>query len=282
MPVLGDFDSSHYEQRREWAVAQDGTRIPISLVYKKGIQPDASAPGIVYGYGSYEHAMDPRFSIARLSVLDRGVVWAIAHIRGGGEMGRAWYENGKELHKKNTFSDFVACAKHLVEHGWIDPQRVGAMGGSAGGLLMGAVANLAPEVFRVIHADVPFVDALTTILNPDLPLTVMEWEEWGNPVDNAEVYQYMKEYTPYENVRAVEYPAILATTSLNDTRVFYTEPTKWVARLRETVTSDQQSRPIVLRTEMVAGHGGKSGRYDAWHQYAWEMAFVLGQLGITS
>jgi oligopeptidase B len=221
--------------------------------------------------------MDPYFSVARLSLLDRGFVYAIAHVRGGGEMGRRWYDEGKLAAKSNTFADFVACADHLVEAGWVHPDRLVAEGGSAGGLLIGAAVNLAPGRFRAVHAAVPFVDALTTILDPTLPLTVPEWEEWGNPLADPEVYAGMKAYTPYENIAPVGYPAILATTSLNDTRVHFVEPAKWVARLRETVTNDPAVRPVLLRTEMVAGHGGRSGRYDAWHQYAWELAFLIDQ-----
>ena len=278
-PVLGGFDPDDYQQQRLWASASDGTRIPISLVARRDLLPDGTHPGLLYGYGSYEISIDPAFSVSRLSYLDRGVVFAVAHVRGGGEMGRGWYEDGRMEHKANTFTDFVACAEHLVDSGWVDPDRLGAEGRSAGGLLMGAVLNLAPERFRVVHAGVAFVDALTTILNPALPLTVGEWEEWGNPVESAEIYRLMRTYTPYENIRPVDYPAILATTGLNDTRVFYVEPAKWVARLRETVTSDPQARPILLKTEMVAGHGGKTGRYDAWKETAFEIAFVLDQLG---
>ncbi|WP_109473080.1 S9 family peptidase [Ornithinimicrobium cavernae] len=278
-PVLGGYDPADYVQHRLWATAADGTRVPISLVARKDVQPDGTAPGLLYGYGSYEISIDPYFSVARLSYLDRGVVYAIAHIRGGGEMGRGWYENGRMEHKKNTFTDFVACADELVGSGWVAPDRLAAAGGSAGGLLMGAVLNLAPEKFRAVHAAVPFVDALTTILDPSLPLTVGEWEEWGNPLEDASVYEYMRSYTPYENIRAVDYPAILATTGLNDTRVFFVEPAKWVARLRETVTSNPAERPILLKTEMVAGHGGKTGRYDAWRETAFEVAFLLDQLG---
>lgn len=280
-PVLGGYDPAAYEQRREWAVAQDGTRVPISLVYPAGAVPDGTRPGLITAYGSYEASSDPYFSVARLSLLERGFVYAIAHVRGGGEMGRAWYDQGKLLHKKNTFTDFVDCAAHLIDSGWVAPDRLAAEGGSAGGLLMGAAVNLAPERFRAVHASVPFVDALTTILDPSLPLTVVEWEEWGNPLEDPEVYAYMKEYTPYENVRAAQYPAILATTSLNDTRVYFTEPAKWVAALRATVTNDPAERPVLLRTEMVAGHGGRSGRYDAWRQLAWEWAFLIDQVGAT-
>ncbi|MFC7492008.1 MULTISPECIES: S9 family peptidase [unclassified Knoellia] len=281
-PVLGDVDLSDYVQRREWATAADGTLVPISVVHRVDLAPDGTHPGLLTAYGAYEHSSDPYFSVARLSLLDRGVVHATAHVRGGGEMGRHWYDQGKLLAKPNTFSDTLACADRLVELGWVAPDRLGLEGGSAGGLLVGAVVNLAPDRFRVAHGAVPFVDALTTILRPDLPLTVGEWEEWGNPLEDPEVYAVMKAYTPYENVAARAYPAILATTSLNDTRVYFTEAAKWVARLRATVTNDAASRPILLRTEMAAGHGGRSGRYAAWEQVAWEWAFVLDQLGATS
>lgn len=271
------YDRSRYEIRREWAEAEDGTKIPLTIAYLRTTQPDGTNPGMLYGYGSYEIPSDPYFSVPLLSVLDRGVVYAIAHIRGGGEMGRAWYENGKELSKKNTFTDFIAAADFLIDSRWVAPDRLAAEGGSAGGLLMGAVTNMAPDRFRVVHARVPFVDALTTILDPSLPLTVGEWEEWGDPYHDPEVYQYMRSYTPYENIAEAEYPAILATTSLNDTRVFYTEPAKWVARLRDTVTNGED-RPILLLTEMVAGHGGRSGRYNAWEQRAKQLAFIMDQI----
>ncbi|OLT39942.1 oligopeptidase B [Serinicoccus sp. CNJ-927] len=280
-PVLGGYDPQDYQQLRLWATAQDGTRVPISLVARADLSPDGTHPGLLYGYGSYEISVDPHFSVSRLSYLDRGVVYAVAHVRGGGELGRGWYEDGRMERKTNTFTDFVACAEHLVATGWVAPDRLAAEGRSAGGLLMGAVLNLAPERFRVVHAGVAFVDALTTILDPSLPLTVSEWEEWGNPVESAQIYALMRSYTPYENIRPVDYPAILATTGLNDTRVYYVEPAKWVARLRETVTSDPQDRPILLKTEMVAGHGGKTGRYDAWRETAFEIAFVLDQLDAT-
>ncbi|GAB3084700.1 MULTISPECIES: S9 family peptidase [unclassified Phycicoccus] len=278
-PVLGGYDPSQYEQRREWATAPDGTRVPISLVYPAGSEPDGTRPGLLTAYGSYEISSDPYFSVARLSLLERGFVYAIAHVRGGGELGRAWYDEGKLTQKRSTFTDFVACADHLVETGWVHPERLAAEGGSAGGLLIGAAVNLAPERFRVVHAAVPFVDALTTILDPSLPLTVVEWEEWGNPLADPEVYAYMKSYSPYENVHRAPYPAVLATTSLNDTRVYFTEPAKWVARLRENTTNGPDERPVLLRTEMVAGHGGKSGRYDSWRQVAWEWAFLVDQVG---
>ncbi|HEV7172709.1 S9 family peptidase [Pedococcus sp.] len=278
-PVLGGYDPSAFEQRREWATAPDGTRVPLSIVFPAGLTPDGSHPGLVTAYGSYELSTDPYFSVSRLSLLQRGFVYAVAHVRGGGELGRAWYDQGKLLHKKNTFTDFVACADHLVERGWVSPDRLAAEGGSAGGLLVGAALNLAPHRFRAVHAAVPFVDALTTILDPSLPLTVVEWEEWGNPLADPAVYAYMKSYSPYENVQdGTAYPAVLATTSLNDTRVYFTEPAKWVARLRAATTSDPADRPILLRTEMVAGHGGKSGRYDGWRQLAWEWAFLIDQV----
>ncbi|MFI7646803.1 S9 family peptidase [Micromonospora sp. NPDC049460] len=269
------YDPADYEQHRDWALADDGTRVPISLVCRAGTPKDGSAPCVIYGYGSYEASMDPWFSIARLSLLDRGVIFAVAHIRGGGELGRRWYDQGKLLAKKNTFTDFVACARHLVKAGWTAGDRLVARGASAGGLLMGAVANLAPDAFAGIVAQVPFVDALTSILDPSLPLTVTEWEEWGNPLDDPEVYAYMKSYTPYENVRAVDYPAILAVTSLNDTRVLYHEPAKWIARLRAVAPQGD----YLLKTEMGAGHGGPSGRYDAWREEAFINAWILDRLG---
>ncbi|MFG3703259.1 S9 family peptidase [Micromonospora sp. NPDC047670] len=269
------YDPAGYEQHRDWALADDGTRVPISLVCRAGTPKDGSAPCVIYGYGSYEASMDPWFSIARLSLLDRGVIFAVAHIRGGGELGRRWYDQGKLLAKKNTFTDFVACARHLVKAGWTATDRLVARGASAGGLLMGAVANLAPDAFAGIVAQVPFVDALTSILDPSLPLTVTEWEEWGNPLDDPEVYAYMKSYTPYENVRAVDYPAILAVTSLNDTRVLYHEPAKWIARLRAVAPQGD----YLLKTEMGAGHGGPSGRYDAWREEAFVNAWILDRLG---
>jgi oligopeptidase B len=271
-PVLGGYSPADYEQERVWATAEDGVRVPMTLVHKKGIVPDGSNPSVLYGYGSYEASMDPYFSIARLSLLDRGFVFAIAHVRGGGEMGRQWYEDGKFLFKRNTFTDFVACARQLVADKWTSPDRLVARGGSAGGLLMGAVANLAPDAFRAIVADVPFVDALNTILDPDLPLTVMEWEEWGNPVEDPGIYAYMKAYSPYENIEGVQYPAILATTSLNDTRVGFHEPAKWIARLRAEAGGEQD---FLLKTEMEAGHGGRSGRYSAWREEAFTLAWII-------
>jgi oligopeptidase B len=286
-PVLGDFDPDRYATERRWARAEDATRVPISLVYRTDLVAagaGAGAPCLLYGYGSYEASMDPTFSSLRLSLLDRGFVFAIAHVRGGGEMGRRWYEAGKFLSKPNTFSDFVACAHTLIDEGWTSPDRLVARGGSAGGLLMGAVANLAPELFRAIVAEVPFVDCLTTILDDTLPLTVLEWEEWGNPVEDPEVYAVMKAYSPYDNVRSVDqhgvpvrYPDILATGGLSDPRVGFWEPAKWVAKLR---TANPENR-VLLKTEMGAGHGGPSGRYDAWKDEAFVYAFILETLGLT-
>jgi oligopeptidase B len=272
------FSSGDYEQFREWAPAPDGTLVPISIVCKKGTPRDGSAPCLLYGYGSYEHSIDPGFSITRLSLLDRGFVFAIAHVRGGGEMGRPWYDHGKMLEKKNSFTDFVACAAHVVAAGWTSASRLVARGGSAGGLLMGAVANLAPSAFAGIVGQVPFVDALNSILDPSLPLTVTEWEEWGDPLHDASVYAYMKSYTPYENVRPVAYPAIFALTSLNDTRVLFHEPAKWIARLR----ADASGGPFLLKTEMEAGHGGRSGRYDAWQEEALVLAWIIATATATA
>lgn len=273
-PVLGGYDPTRYAQRREWAVADDGTRIPVSLVYRPDlVELGSPAPTLLYGYGSYEHSIDPGFGIPRLSLLDRGMVFAVAHVRGGGEMGRLWYEHGKKLAKRNTFTDFIAVARHLVDNDITAADRLVAQGGSAGGLLMGAVANMAPKYFSGILAEVPFVDPLTSILDPTLPLTVIEWDEWGNPLEDAEVYAYMKGYSPYENVHdsahGGHYPPILAVTSLNDTRVLYVEPAKWVARLREA------GADALLKIEMAAGHGGVSGRYSAWRERAFAYAWVI-------
>ena len=277
-PVAG-YDRSGFESHREWATAADGTRIPISIVHARGVAHDGRAPLMLYGYGAYEISIDPAFSVARLSLLERGVVFAIAHVRGGGECGRRWYDGGKLTHKRNSFTDFVTCAEFLVEHGYTSTDRLAARGGSAGGLLMGAVANLAPDDFAAIVAEVPFVDCLTTILDPSLPLTVTEWEEWGNPIEDRAIYDYMRGYSPYDNVLAVDYPAMLVTAGLHDPRVQYWEPAKWVARLRATKTDD---RLLVLRTEMDSGHSGPSGRYDAWRDEAFVLAFVLDQIGLAA
>jgi oligopeptidase B len=280
LPLPGGpaFDPADYEQHREWASAPDGTQVPVSLICRKGTPRDGSASCLLYGYGSYEASIDPGFSISRLSLLDRGFVYAIAHVRGGGEMGRRWYDDGKMLHKINTFTDFVACARHLADSGWTSPPRLIARGGSAGGLLMGAAVNLAPGAFGGIVAQVPFVDALTSILDPSLPLTVPEWEEWGNPLADPQVYAYMKAYSPYENIGGRAYPPILAITSLNDTRVLYHEPAKWIARLRATA----QGGPFLLKTEMTAGHGGRSGRYDAWREEALVLAWIVTTAAATA
>ena len=269
-PVLGGYRREDYVERRDWARADDGTRIPISLIHRADTA--FPAPAVIYGYGAYESSEDPRFSVARLSLLDRGLVFAIAHVRGGGELGRLWYERGRLLEKKNTFTDFISAANHLIDTGLTRPQNLVALGGSAGGLLMGAVANMAPDLFAGILAQVPFVDPLTTILDPTLPLTVTEWDEWGNPLEDSDVYFYMKSYSPYENVEAREYPAILAMTSLNDTRVFYVEPAKWVAALRHAKTDHC---PVLLRTQMAAGHSGISGRYERWKEIAFQYAWLL-------
>jgi len=283
--VLGDFDPSRYVQRMEWAEAADGVRVPLSLVMSVDtaarIEAGEPAPTLLYGYGSYEASMDPYFSVGRLSLMDRGLVYAVAHVRGGGEMGRTWYDDGKILHKVNTFTDFIACADRLVELGVSRTETLVAEGGSAGGLLMGAVANMAPEKFRGILASVPFVDPLTSILMPELPLTVIEWDEWGNPLADPEVYDYMASYAPYDNVESKDYPAMLVVTSLNDTRVLYVEPAKWVAKLRDlSPTANDPERGVLLQCEMDAGHGGVSGRYEAWKQAALELAWVLWTVGI--
>jgi oligopeptidase B len=277
-PVLGGYSPSDYVATREWATADDGTRVPLSVLRHASVQQDGTGAGLVYGYGSYEVSMDPGFGVARLSLLDRGIVMVIAHIRGGGELGRHWYEDGKKLSKKNTFTDFIAATDWLAGSGWVSPDRIAAMGGSAGGLLMGAIANMAPEKYAAVVAQVPFVDALTTILDPELPLSALEWEEWGNPITDPEAYAYMKSYTPYENVRSAAYPKIAAVTSFNDTRVLYVEPAKWVQALRAESTG---SEPIVMKIEMDGGHGGASGRYVQWRERAWDYAFVADSLGAT-
>ncbi|KYH43976.1 S9 family peptidase [Branchiibius sp. NY16-3462-2] len=275
------FDSSQYAEQRLWVTARDGASVPVSILHRRDLRPDGSNPGYLYGYGAYEHPTDPAVRVSWLPLLERGVVVAVAHVRGGGELGRAWYEGGRLLAKKNSFTDFVDAGHALIDQGWVAPDRLVAEGGSAGGLLIGAAVNEDPALFRAVIAAVPFVDALTTILDPSMPLTTGEWEEWGNPLADPEVYAYMKSYTPYENITATTYPSILATTSLHDTRVFFTEPAKWVQQLRATVTSDSQTRPVLLKTETAAGHGGQSGRYDALRDVAFELAFLLDQLGLV-
>lgn len=291
------WDPAEYVEERVWVLARDGaTRIPVTLIHHRDARPDGTHAGWQIGYGSYEVSYDPEFETLRLPILRR-VVYAIAHVRGGGEMGRAWYEDGKELVKEHTFTDFIDVADWLVDSGWVAPGRLVAEGRSAGGLLMGAVTNAAPDRFRAILAGVPFVDALSTILDPTLPLTVGEWEEWGNPLTSRAVFDAMSRYTPYENVPdGALLPAIMATTSVNDTRVEFVEPTKWVQRLREATgqvpstdeagagavpTRDPLERPIILRTEMVAGHAGPSGREGRWAARCEEFAFALGQVSVT-
>ena len=291
------WDPAQYVEERVWVLARDGaTRIPVTLIHHRDARPDGTHAGWQIGYGSYEVSYDPEFEPLRLPILRR-TVYAIAHVRGGGEMGRAWYEDGKELVKEHTFTDFIDVADWLVDSGWVAPGRLVAEGRSAGGLLMGAVTNAAPDRFRTVLAGVPFVDALTTILDPTLPLTVGEWEEWGNPLTSRAVFDAMSRYTPYENVPdGALLPAIMATTSVNDTRVEFVEPTKWVQRLREATgqvpstdeagagsvpARDPRERPIILRTEMVAGHAGPSGREGRWAARCEEFAFALGQVGVS-
>jgi oligopeptidase B len=279
-PVRG-YDPAAYEEHRLWATAEDGERVPISLVCRKGARDAGPIPFLLYGYGAYEMSMDPGFSVPRLSLLDRGAGMAIAHVRGGGEMGRRWYDDGKLEHKRHTFSDFAACARHLVETGWTTHDRLVGEGGSAGGLLIGAVANEYPDLFAGLVADVPFVDALTSMLDASLPLTVTEYDEWGNPSADAAAYDHIAGYAPYENVGSQDYPAILATTSVHDTRVLYVEPAKWVARLRATAP-DHDGRPdVLLKTELSAGHGGVSGRYQAWRDRAFTQAWILDRMGLA-
>ncbi|MDQ3557366.1 MAG: S9 family peptidase [Gemmatimonadota bacterium] len=274
--VLGGFDPSRYGTERIWARAEDGTRVPVSLVYREPLVRDGSRPLLLYAYGSYGSSADPAFSSNNLSLLDRGVIYAIAHVRGGQEMGRGWYDAGKMLNKKNTFSDFVAVADHLVRERYTSPERLAARGGSAGGLLMGAVVNLRPELFRAVIADVPFVDVVNTMLDASIPLTTGEWLEWGNPRD-PEQYAYIRGYSPYDNVQRKAYPTMLVTTGLNDPRVAYWEPAKWVAKLR---THKTDRNPLLLKTNLGAGHGGASGRYDALREQAFRYAFLLDALGI--
>jgi oligopeptidase B len=275
-PVLGNFDQANYRTEHVWAAARDGTRVPVSLVYRKGFAKNGTAPLLQYGYGSYGISMDPEFSYAVISLLDRGFVYAIAHIRGGQEMGRNWYENGKLLHKRNTFTDFIDVTRHLVAQKYADPRRVFAMGGSAGGLLMGAVANMAPQDYKGMIALVPFVDVVTTMLDESIPLTTNEFDEWGNP-KQKEYYQYMLSYSPYDNVTRQSYPAIFVGTGLWDSQVQYYEPAKWVAKLRATKAD---ANPLLFRVNMEAGHGGKSGRFQRFRETAEQFAFLLQQAGL--
>ncbi len=275
-PVLGDFDPGHYTSRRAMCPADDGTEIPISIVHRSDLD-EGPHPTWLYAYGSYGIPMDPTFSINRLSLLDRNVVYAIAHVRGGGDMGRGWYEDGKLQKKKNTFTDFIDCAEHLVDEGYTTPEQLVIEGRSAGGLLIGTVINMAPQQFRAAHAGVPFVDVVTTMLDATIPLTTDEWDEWGDPREK-EFFETMLSYSPYDQVRAQDYPAILVTSGLNDSRVQYWEPTKWTARLRDLKTDDH---PLILKTQMGAGHGGASGRYGWLADTAFEWSFLLDQLGLA-
>ena len=273
--VIGDFEPSNYTSERLMVKARDGVMVPVSIVYKKGFTKDGSSPLLLYGYGSYGASMDPYFSSVRLSLLDRGFAFAIAHIRGGQEMGRHWYDDGKKLNKKNTFTDFIDAGQYLVDNNYTNSDKLFAMGGSAGGLLMGAVVNMAPDLWKAAIAAVPFVDVVTTMLDESIPLTTGEYDEWGNPNDK-EYYEYIKSYSPYDNVEAKDYPALLVTTGYHDSQVQYWEPAKWVAKLRELKTD---SNPLLLHTEMGAGHGGKSGRFERYRETALEYAFLLDLAG---
>ena len=277
-PVLGSFDPKDYASEFIWVAARDGASVPVSLVYRRGFARDGSHPLLQYGYGAYGLSMDPGFSSARLSLLDRGFVYAIAHVRGGQEMGRAWYDAGRKLHKKNTFNDFLDVTRALVQRGYADKHKVFAMGGSAGGLLMGAVANMSDGDYRGIVAQVPFVDVVTSMLDESIPLTTNEYDEWGNPQEPA-YYEYMLSYSPYDNVGRKPYPAMFVTTGLWDSQVQYFEPAKWVAKLRASKTDQQR---LLLHVEMEAGHGGKSGRYQRYREIAMEYAFILDELGIQA
>ena len=275
--VLGDFDPNNYHTERHFATADDGTKIPISLVYRKGLSKNGKNPMLLYGYGSYGYSMDPRFRSPRLSLLDRGFVYAIAHVRGGSEMGRYWYEDGKLLKKKNTFTDFIDCAEYLIDEQFTAPEYLFAEGGSAGGLLVGAVVNMRPDLFKGIIAAVPWVDVVTTMLDDSIPLTTSEYDEWGNP-NEKKYYEYMLSYSPYDNVKPKDYPAMLVTTGLHDSQVQYWEPAKWVAKLRDLKTD---SNVLLLHTQMEVGHSGKSGRFEKYRITALEYAFMFDLMGIT-
>lgn len=275
--VLGGFDASNYVTERQWATASDGTQIPISIIYQKNlVKLDSSDPLLLYGYGSYEICIDPTFKASRFSLLDRGFIYAIAHIRGGGEMGRQWYENGKLLKKKNTFTDFIACAEYLIDKKYCSKEKLCINGRSAGGLLIGAVINMRPNLFKAAVAGVPFVDVVTTMLDPTIPLTTSEWEEWGDP-RQEEFYSYMKSYSPVDNVKAQNYPDILVTAGLNDPRVMYSEPAKFVAKLREMKTNDNL---LLFKCEMGAGHFSKSGRFEKLQEDAFTYTFILKALNM--
>ena len=274
--VLGEFQSENYLTERHWATARDGTMIPVSMVYRKDLFRSGVQPLYQYGYGSYGHSMDPWFSAARISLLDRGVIYAMVHIRGGEEMGRSWYENGKLLQKRNTFTDFIDCSKYLIETGMTDEDHLVASGGSAGGLLVGAVANISPELYKAIIAHVPFVDVVTTMLDESIPLTTFEYDEWGNP-NEKKYYDYMLSYSPYDQVEEQAYPNLLVLTGLHDSQVQYWEPAKWVAKLRHHKSDNNR---LLLHTNLEAGHGGASGRFRRFRETAMEYAFIFDLLGI--
>ncbi len=275
--VLGGYDPARYQVERLSATAADGARIPVSVVYKKGLKRDATAPLLLTGYGSYGFSLPPSFSSNRISLLDRGMVFAIAHVRGGGEMGKAWHDQGRMMNKKNTFTDFIAVAEYLIARKFTSKDRLVITGGSAGGLLMGAVTNMRPDLFHAVVSLVPFVDVINTMADASIPLTVGEFEEWGNPKTKAE-YDYIKTYSPYDNIERKAYPAILVRTSLNDSQVMYWEPAKYVAKLRSMKTD---SNVLLLKTNMAAGHGGASGRYDLLREQAFDYAFILTQVGTS-
>ncbi|HYP54370.1 MAG TPA: S9 family peptidase [Pyrinomonadaceae bacterium] len=276
--VLGGYDPTRSASERVYATAPDGTRVPVSVYYRKDLKRDGSRPMLLYAYGSYGYPSNVGFNSARLSLVDRGVVYALAHIRGGGDLGKEWHDQGRMMNKKNTFTDFIAAAEYLVREKYTSPDRLAIMGGSAGGLLMGAVTNMRPDLFKAVVSHVPFVDVINTMADASLPLTAGEWEEWGNPIQSKEHFAYMKSYSPYDNLAARDYPAMLVKTSLNDSQVMYWEPAKYVARLR-TLKTDKN--PLLFKTNMGAGHGGASGRYDALKELAFDYAFILAQLGIT-
>jgi oligopeptidase B len=275
--VPGGFDRTNYKAERVFATAADGTKIPMSMVYRKGVKLDGSAPLLLYGYGSYGASIPPTFSSSRLSLLDRGVIYVIAHIRGGGELGEEWRQSGRMMNKMNTFTDFIACAETLVKNKYTSSDRLVIEGGSAGGLLMGAVTNMRPDLFKAVVSHVPFVDVLNTMLDATLPLTTSEYIEWGNPNDKP-AYEYMKKYSPYDNVAKKNYPATLVKVSLNDSQVPYWEGTKLVAKLRAMKTDNN---PLLLKVNFGAGHGGASGRYDALKEIAFDYAFMLWQMGVA-
>ena len=278
MYTVTNFSKDNYVSERLYATARDGVKVPISLVYKKGTQKNAKTPLLLYSYGSYGSSTEPYFSSTRLSLLDRGFIYAIAHVRGGEYLGRKWYEDGKLLNKKNTFTDFIACSKYLIKEKYTSPEHHYAMGGSAGGLLIGAVINMVPNLYKGVIAAVPFVDVVTTMLDDTIPLTTGEYNEWGNPNDE-EFYNYIKSYSPYDNVEAKQYPNILITTGLHDSQVQYWEPAKWIAKLRD---FNKSGNKMFLKTNMETGHGGASGRFEALKEYAEEFTFLLNLEGLLS